>query len=308
MTLDNRSFYEMAAAVAHQGVDFKKRKNDNAEPETFMLRSDLLESDYQDCLFAFKARGQRLSENPQSRTVAHTLNKFSQVQMLPDDDGLLAIDPSSFARDLALARQKALHLLDQPEVPVIYQDLKFEAKEIVSLLLWVARYALKSLSYPAPCFMSAPLFHEQLTRMAHQKLRRPFLLSGMIGDEKIDMNIDSASLFSANRLKKKSVQNNLGAEPGIRYYHAALRSSFGKELDIVYWLKFDEDHRLLDGQFINLDKPSECHVMRTCFWSPYEHFTEEACRYERMHGTPSSSDLLVRAVLSLYLASLTNLS
>jgi len=308
MTLDNRSFFEMAAAVAQEGADFKKRINKSLEPDEVILRSNLLESDYQDCLFAFKALGHRIpSLQFNSLVVANVLNKFSQGRIIEDADMLLSITPNTFGRDLAMAWQRASHVLDQPDDTVFVNGLDYEPKELMALVLWIARYAFMSISYPAPIFMSAPLFHDQLTRMAHQKVRRPFVFSGILGEKKLDIHIDRASLFSANRLKKKTWQNSIGAEPGVRYYHAALKSSLtGCELDIIYWLKFDEEHRLLEGQFINMEKIAEPYLLRACFWSPYEYLSKEASGYERIHGMPSTSDRLVREVFGMYLASLIN--
>ena len=58
-----RSFYHLAAALAHQDSDS-------------LMGSALLESDYQDCLLSFSARGQRLNAAKAKNHLMSALNKF----------------------------------------------------------------------------------------------------------------------------------------------------------------------------------------------------------------------------------------
>jgi hypothetical protein len=60
-------------------------------------------------------------------------------------------------------------------------------------------------------------------------------------------------LFFANRLKKKSWQTTSGVESGIRYFHASLCShKKASEIDLIYWLRFDEQGQAVAGALVNL--------------------------------------------------------
>lgn len=64
--------------------------------------------------------------------------------------------------------------------------------------------------------------------------------------------IDSGALFWANRLKNKSWQMTAGVESGVRYFHANLCShSSALEVDLLYWLRFDEQGQPLFGALVN---------------------------------------------------------
>lgn len=294
----DRNFFEMAATVAQQGVAALKKSSLTVESDNFMLRSNFLEQDYQDCLFAFVARGKRMTScRLTSLTVAKALNKFSQGRMLLDEETLLSIEPKTFARDLALVISKATHLLDWPDQPVIHEGQSYSKEELIALFFWVGRHALLSLNNPKKDPLTPIFFHEEITKMAHGPRRRPFIVAGNFAKNNFDILVDQASLFSANRLKRKSQQNRMGAEPGIRYYHAVLKSSSRDvKLDIIYWLKFDENHNAINGEFLT-DNIDEKKLINVCLWSPLFSLSEE------QKEKPASS-LLLLEVLSMYLESL----
>lgn len=301
MTLQNRNFYEMAAAIAHQGVDYKKTRRQN-EADGLLLSSNLLEKDYQDCLFSFFACGQQMKQGQiNSLAVVEALNKFSKNKKQSER---FFIEPTTFARDLLLLKQIASSLLDWPDITISHDNELYEPKMMIGLLLWVARDALRSLR-PAPhIIMDASLFHEQLTKMAHQKGKRFFIFQYAHKGKTKEFRVNKAGLFSANRLKKKSLQNNIGAKAGMRYYHAALRSNTNSTLDILYWLDFDEEHNVQDGDFIAINNSAVPSHIRATLWSPFNDISEEALKYERIQGQMTEEDLLVREVLHMYVSSL----
>lgn len=304
MTSLQRNFFEMAATIAQQGVDSTKSQK-AVLTEDFMLRSGLLERDYQDCLFAFVARGCRMPmRNINSLAMATALNKFSQGRILNESEALLALNSATFKRDLAEVVNKAMLLFDWPDQAVTREDRLYNPDEVMAIFLWIARHALLAFANPPKANMAAPLFHAQLTKMAHEKSRRPFIFAGTLGVDSVEILVDQASLFSANRLKRKSQQNNMGAEPGMRYYHAALSANAlsPAKIDIVYWLKFDENHDVLKGEFINLGNGIATNYVNACLWSPYE-MIQQGVNSSNVHNAPPA---IVREIFSIYLDSLVN--
>ena len=94
--------------------------------------------------------------------------------------------------------------------------------------------------------------------MAQRPGQRPFWFCGKLDNRSVEMLVLKVNLYSANRLSKKSWQIDNGATPGIRYYHAALQAeSSGTPLDVLYWLKFDDAHQIIAGEFIHKALPKQ---------------------------------------------------
>jgi|HubBroStandDraft_4_1064222.scaffolds.fasta_scaffold16131_2 hypothetical protein len=258
MSALQRSFYEFAAEIAHQGVPRVQRKV--IVQEEFLLRSNILETDYQDCLFAFSSPGLRLfSQSVHGLVLARALNKFCKIRSALDQDALLELDAKNLSRKLSQLYNDAALVLDWPKRSVIYMDEMFAPEEIMVLMLWVCRDIFSSILKKPSENLSALSFHNQLSKLVLESDRHPFLfISENTDGQDLSVLIDKASLFSANRLRKKSLQNSNGAEPLIRYYHAALKSSIrsDEQIDILYWLKLDEDHSVIAGDYI-IDKQSD---------------------------------------------------
>lgn len=305
MTSLQRSFFEMAASIAQQGVESLENKG-AALTEDFMLRSSTLEQDYQDCLFTFVARGKRMHvSNINSVAMAMALNKYSQGRIFNEAEALLTINSATFARDLAVVVKKATQFFDWPDHAVTREEHSYSADEIMALFLWIAREAIIALKRPLVSAITAPLFHEQLTKMVHEKNRRPFIFASTNVSNTQDILVDQASLFSANRLKRKSQQNSMGASHGIRYYHAVLsaNSLAPVKIDIVYWLKFDENHNILQGDFIS-NNGASMEYINAHVWSPLSAIIEESKKYCSIAGGINSTNVLVHDIISLYLDSL----
>jgi len=273
--LSTRSFYHLAAALAHCESDS-------------LACSQLLESDYQDCLLSFNALGQRLDTR---KAKTHMINALNKLLVLQKNTSLahLTLKPPSYI--------KYLSLLEQPEHAIIHAGVSFTPPEVASLLLWASgpwqeafkkSLAQKHLRGP----QNTSEFHHDLTTMAQRAGQRPFWFCGQIDNRPVDMLILKVNLYSANRLNKKSWQVDNGAQPGIRYYHAALHSeSHVEPLDVLYWLKFDESHQIIAGEFIHRAVPKKL----LCPLTDFQQWTN------RQSGAESE---LSKKILSMYISSL----
>jgi len=266
---NTRSFYHFAAALAHRDSDA-------------LMGSALLESDYQDCLLSFSARGQRLDFNKAKNQVINALNKF----LISHDQTNININ------NLNIKSHKSL--LEQPENLCSWAGLSYAPDEIAALVLWACTpwyESFKQRQYNNK-ILKAVCFHHELTTMAQRKGQRPFWFSGSIDNTKVEKLISRLNLYSANRLNKKSWQIDNGAMPGIRYYHAALfAESSSTPLDVLYWLKFDENHQIIAGEFIHRALP-------TCLLCPLDDLRHWA------HEQTGPMAELNKEIINLYINSL----
>lgn len=114
--------------------------------------------------------------------------------------------------------------------------------------------------------MNALEFHLKLKDLMDEKSPQPFLLVARSHSEEIRFLVETARLFWSHRLQIKSLQASNAAEPSIRYFHAALRSSLGPEqrCDFLYWLKMDEEKMPQGGDFIEI-APAAVFPLKLCF-------------------------------------------
>ncbi len=96
--------------------------------------------------------------------------------------------------------------------------------------------------------------HKTLLECFEQNPSRVFQFVDHRGASPREIIISHGSLFWANRLKNKSWQTNAGVEPGLKYFHANLCSVHPTvtEIDLIYWLRFDEQQEAVNGSFVNL--------------------------------------------------------
>lgn len=97
---------------------------------------------------------------------------------------------------------------------------------------------------------SALSFHQKLQSLASEESPWPLML--LLNQSLNWFLADRVRLFCSLRLKKKSLQRKIGADPKIRYFHAVVRDSKRpkKTLDLLYWLQFDDEQNVIDGDFI----------------------------------------------------------
>lgn len=93
-------------------------------------------------------------------------------------------------------------------------------------------------------------FHQKLKKLASDQGSWPLMI--LLENSQNWYLADRARVFCSLRLNKKSLQIKNGADPKVRYYHAALRDTKKpkKAVDVLYWLQFDEEQNPIDGGFI----------------------------------------------------------
>jgi hypothetical protein len=265
---DTKGFYHLAAALAHH----------DAEP---LATSNLLESDYQDCLLSFSANGKRFSKSFNKSQVSQALNKF-----------LLAYDNKIVEKISYNFNTNLLSLIDYPEQACIRMLQKFTTDEIAIVALWALSSWDNSSNKLLSHSLSAFNFHDELTNITKPARKRAFWLNAYLRQENLDLLITKASLYSAHRLSKKSLQIDNGVSAGIRYYHAALYAeNLAKNIDILYWLQFDENHQIIQGEFINTTLPKyiRCPLTEINKWVKNHNSVEKKLRQD---------------IIDMYLASL----
>lgn len=146
----NRSFYHLAAALAH-------RESDS------LMGSMLLEADYQDCLLSFNARGQRLDTRKAKNQVIKTLNKIliSQTYLSLAN---LSVKTNSYI--------KHANLLEQPDFCGVFAGSSFTPEEIAALILWASSDWHEKLRRNQDYLTQnhhAAWFHHELTTMAQRR-------------------------------------------------------------------------------------------------------------------------------------------
>lgn len=145
----------------------------------------------------------------------------------------------------------ASHLLDESfqERLELFSRLALDEKVAERSSLEIDRAMKAELSALVPNAETAQSFHQKLGA-ASKHCHWPVMV--LLENAANWYLADRVRLFSSLRLKKKSLQIKIGADPRVRYYHAAIRNSKTptKIIDILYWIQFDDEQSPIDGGFI----------------------------------------------------------
>lgn len=132
---------------------------------------------------------------------------------------------------------------------VTKNDVSFSPKELQMIMsiaenllcqAWISNQPQTKMA------MSATSFHAAFLTILKERSSCPYIVhtSSMVNE------IRRARLFWSHRLKIKSWQASIGADPSVRYFHAACENVHEQALDFLYWLKLDEQRRPIDGAII----------------------------------------------------------
>lgn len=99
--------------------------------------------------------------------------------------------------------------------------------------------------------LNASDLHNYIVSYFNEQPAQPFYYR----TSKTQFVIDRGCLFWANRLKRKSQQRSTGVESGLKYFHAQLCSTRPNpvEINVLYWLKFDEHDHTIGGALVNIE-------------------------------------------------------
>jgi hypothetical protein len=246
-----RSFYRLAAAIANPVKDEMSEVNGSLlhYPQEFNS-SCYLESSYQERSPVFIAK--RLRWQPaEAGLIESVIRKWRAAT--GDDDVLLK---DHLFRDW----DNGVPFFEQPQKTIVKNGVSFSSGELSTLLLMLSHELIQMLSeyfthsaYHLDSPMRVLDFHCALFERIHEKHKGPLVLLGAKKGINFLMVCDRVRLFWSHRMHLKSRQTRGGAEPLIRYFHAAFRLSEYNDhkIDILYWLGFDHEQKPRSGEFIN---------------------------------------------------------
>lgn len=163
--------------------------------------------------------------------------------------------------------------------PVVKNGVHFSARESSYLLMTAVRELVRVFLSTKDALTVSPLsaidFHRRLTiSLAEDKQRSFFMVAH--GNDAKKFLVDRARLFWSHRLREKALQASNSAEPSICYFHAALRSGTGPGIDILYWLKLNDEKEALAGDFISIGNEAI---------TPYDLFLPETLLFDAERRT-----------------------
>lgn len=299
-----RSFYRLVANLANPDAGKGLPKNlggSTPDLEQDLSSSWFLESGCQEKSAHFVALGTRWQavevNDAIVRIVLDKLKKATGVE----------VKKSQYLR--SLSEEDGFSFFERPLKPVSRNGFLFSERELGALFSIISGELirlLEDLGYghmrgTSPV-MKALDFHKTLAKLINENHRRPFVIFSKIGGNEHRLLVDRARLFWSHRLQMKSWQHSNGAEPLIRYFHAVLRSSAHphEQLDILYWLKFDEGQRPLLGDYIDRFAPMRVAPEPLRLFCP-RRFIEKLCHDSgRFLASASPKSGPIVEVLKLY--------
>lgn len=290
---DAADFYRLAAALANPEAGEEQMKGGHADANDDLAASEFLDTSFQEkspLFFSAQEHWQQFEVD--SDVIAKATGKWQALT-----------GQEIFFKAVSLVQQRNCHLLfSSPKKSVTQRGIEFSVEELRVLLSSIADPLMSKVLGMHKEISSAAEFHETVLPLMREDRAFPVLLA-FDDDQTINqIVINRARHFSSLRLHMKSLQVHSGADPLIRYFHAALRfcEDPQEKFDIFYWLKFDEHQNPKAGEFI--DSFGSKLVPRYLF-CPYDAISRLVEQKEDDLGFSFGEDPSMALLLKMYLES-----
>jgi hypothetical protein len=240
--VQSRDFFRMCAAIANKDMDQDKR---HANESSNQVKKDLVVSDFLDATYQEKSpifiaeKSQFPMKRPTDLEINTALKKWASAtspltQQLNNQANIDLLDATYFPA---------------PKKAVVFHGTCFSKEDISILLLVMAKPLLRVLPISTSAALNALDFHNCFKHIMDEQCNWPLVF----WTETNAIAIHQARLFWSHRLRMKSRQEKGGAQPLVRYFHAALRTHelVEQNIDILYWLRFTVENYPETGDFID---------------------------------------------------------